>query len=146
MSKTSGSRPHRFPLLAVALLLILAMGGCSRPSDEADVPPAAVESDDGPLSDVTFVPLARDPAEVEVRQTDPAGPGPLNPGEAPQAWTRGDDQELDDLWNRCEAGDGLGCDELFDVAPIGSDYERFGLSCGNRPGVVDCQDIGAGRR
>ncbi len=44
----------------------------------------------------------------------------------------GDDPELDALWDACAAGDGAACDALFDAAPLGSDYERFGSTCGDR--------------
>ncbi len=46
--------------------------------------------------------------------------------------TYGDDPELDALWDGCAAGDGATCDQLFDAAPLGSDYERFGSTCGDR--------------
>jgi hypothetical protein len=46
--------------------------------------------------------------------------------------TYGDDPELDALWDRCDAGSGSACDELFWSSPIDSDYEDFGASCGNR--------------
>lgn len=45
---------------------------------------------------------------------------------------------LDVLWDACEDGDGGACDQLFTAAPLGSAYEQFGLSCGNRPLVIDC--------
>ncbi|MEM8926260.1 MAG: hypothetical protein AAGD35_22370 [Actinomycetota bacterium] len=70
--------------------------------------------------------------------------GPL-PGDGPTDGvptgpnTRGDDAELDELWDECEGGSGVACDRLFRLAPVGSDYERFGLSCGDRPDVLDCQ-------
>lgn len=50
----------------------------------------------------------------------------------------GDDPALDHLWTRCDAGDGVACDELWSQAPIGSAYERFGVTCGQRPAVLDC--------
>ncbi|MGF1599712.1 MAG: hypothetical protein ACFCVK_22825 [Acidimicrobiales bacterium] len=52
----------------------------------------------------------------------------------------GDDAELDELWLACEGGHGAACDQLFESAPVGSDYEQFGLTCGRRPGVIDCRD------
>jgi hypothetical protein len=39
---------------------------------------------------------------------------------------------LDTLANECYDGDGLSCDVLFEVSPIGSDYEAFGATCGGR--------------
>ncbi len=53
----------------------------------------------------------------------------------------GDDEALDLLWTECEAGEGESCDELFDVSVLGSEYEQFGLTCGNRDDVLNCQDL-----
>ncbi|MEJ5913223.1 hypothetical protein [Pseudokineococcus sp. 1T1Z-3] len=44
----------------------------------------------------------------------------------------GDDDVLDRLWDRCGEGDGVACDELYATAEPGSDYEDFGLTCGDR--------------
>lgn len=56
-------------------------------------------------------------------------------------WTRGDDPTLDQLWDACEAGSGAACDELFEASPSGSDYEEFGVSCGDRPDVLNCEEL-----
>lgn len=53
----------------------------------------------------------------------------------------GDDPVLDELWDRCEAGEGVACDELWEQAPIGSEYERFGVTCGEREEVLNCSDL-----
>ena len=53
----------------------------------------------------------------------------------------GDDPELDALWDECEAGDGAACDDLWELAPVGSEYERFGVTCGEREDVLNCADI-----
>lgn len=63
---------------------------------------------------------------------------PAGPAAEAGPFTLGDDDVLDGIWARCEVGDGKACDQLFEVAPIGSDYEWFGLSCGDRPGIIDC--------
>lgn len=55
--------------------------------------------------------------------------------------TFGDDPELDGLWADCEAGSGAACDALFDAAPLGSDYERFGATCGGRGAEPVCADV-----
>lgn len=44
----------------------------------------------------------------------------------------GDDATLDALWDACEAGDGEACDDLYWGSPIGSEYEAFGNTCGER--------------
>jgi len=55
----------------------------------------------------------------------------------------GDDEDLDILWDQCEAGTGKSCDELFMNSPISSEYEKFGLSCGRRPEVLYCDELGS---
>jgi hypothetical protein len=75
----------------------------------------------------------------------PRGPTAIGnePPTPPAPDTLGDDDRLDDrldeLWRQCDDGWGLACDRLFNQSPLGSDYERFGVSCGNRPGVLHCQ-------
>lgn len=55
--------------------------------------------------------------------------------------TLGDDPDLDELWAACEEGAGQACDRLFEQAPAGSGYETFGLTCGDRPDVLDCAEL-----
>lgn len=55
--------------------------------------------------------------------------------------TLGDDPALDALWRSCEEGSGAACDELFELAPLGSDYERFGVSCGDRDELLLCSEL-----
>lgn len=44
----------------------------------------------------------------------------------------GDDSQLDALWDACAAGDSAACDDLFVNSGFNTEYERFGLTCGNR--------------
>jgi hypothetical protein len=54
----------------------------------------------------------------------------------------GDDATLDALWDECAAGSGEACDSLFFDSPIGSMYEAFGNTCGNRPELdYDCSSL-----
>ncbi|GIG53556.1 DUF4190 domain-containing protein [Demequina activiva] len=53
------------------------------------------------------------------------------------AQTYGDNAELDALWDQCAAGDDGACDELYNASPIGSEYEEFGDTCGERGRPVD---------
>ena len=46
--------------------------------------------------------------------------------------TYGTDPELDALWDACAGGDNAACDTLYLEAPIGSEYETFGDTCGGR--------------
>lgn len=58
-----------------------------------------------------------------------------------QPFTLGDDPTLDGLWTACADGSGRSCDQLFAAAPVGSEYEEFGVSCGNRPELLHCGDL-----
>lgn len=44
----------------------------------------------------------------------------------------GDDAGLDRLWDSCAAGDALACDNLYLESPVGSRYEEYGDTCGDR--------------
>jgi hypothetical protein len=50
----------------------------------------------------------------------------------------GDDATLDALYQQCQAGFGQACDDLFAKAPVGSDYESFAVTCGNRTRELSC--------
>ncbi len=39
---------------------------------------------------------------------------------------------LDILTEECAKGIGVGCDVLYEVSPLGSDYESYGATCGGR--------------
>lgn len=58
----------------------------------------------------------------------------------------GDDHTLDLLWDQCESGNPQACDELYRDAPIGSRYETFGRTCGDRlpdsPGLECFEQLG----
>jgi hypothetical protein len=49
----------------------------------------------------------------------------------------GDDVELDALQDRCTDGFGGACDDLYFQSPAGSEYERFGATCGDRFSLDD---------
>jgi hypothetical protein len=53
----------------------------------------------------------------------------------------GDDPVLDALVTQCGAGVGQACDDLFDRAPIGSEYESFALTCGGRTTEAKCASV-----
>jgi hypothetical protein len=54
---------------------------------------------------------------------------------------RGDDPVLDGLWDQCAAGFGRACDDLFDAARLGSEYEMFGVTCGYRTSEERCAAV-----
>ncbi len=57
-----------------------------------------------------------------------------------QPYAFGDDPELDVLWTQCELGDGQACDDLWEQAPVGSEYESFGVTCGQRLDLLNCTE------
>lgn len=67
-------------------------------------------------------------------------PGDSVPGET-RPDRPGDDPALDIEYRACAAGDGPACDRLFDEAPLGSEYERFGSTCGDRTRELRCADV-----
>ena len=60
----------------------------------------------------------------------------------------GDDPFLDDLHDACTAGDMQACDDLYWQSPIGSEYEAFAATCGERSELSlfgDCaEEFGSG--
>lgn len=73
------------------------------------------------------------PREMEALAATPSGV----PGEPT---VLGDDPALDRLWFGCGAGDLVACDILYLAAPVGSEYEDQGATCGglNEPlGIND---------
>ncbi|MFC7403554.1 hypothetical protein [Georgenia alba] len=101
-------------VIGIVLAVVLDGGGGPGPAPE---PTTAAPTTPEPTSEE---PTTEEPTTDEA--TD-------DPGE-PQAY--GDDPELDALWDACEGGDGQACDELFSVAPVDSEYEEFGWTCGGR--------------
>jgi hypothetical protein len=64
--------------------------------------------------------------------------------EAGGPYTYGDDPVLDAQWDSCSTGDFSACDSLYGNSPVGSEYEAFGATCGNRTGDPvdgDCTDL-----
>lgn len=59
---------------------------------------------------------------------------PLNvfPDAVQPGFSYGDNPALDDLYDLCASGSGAACDQLYWLSPVGSDYEQFGATCGNR--------------
>ena len=56
----------------------------------------------------------------------------------------GDDTTLDALWDACTAEDWQACDDLYDQSDVGSGYEAYGDTCGNKyaAGTTDyCVDV-----
>jgi hypothetical protein len=104
-------------------------------------------ADDDPSSEASTsttsvtAPSAPDDGEPSPSVTAPLG-GPIPTFEVgSDAFTYGDDPGLDRLWDECAAGEGKACDDLYQAAPIDSEYETFGYTCGNRPNVIICTEL-----
>jgi hypothetical protein len=79
-------------------------------------------------------------ANVGAETLDP-GTVVLPEGGLPGPKKKGDDATLDALWDQCAAGFGQACDDLFDRAGIGTDYEDFGATCGHRTREDPCAAV-----
>jgi hypothetical protein len=51
---------------------------------------------------------------------------------APEAQQPGDDAGCDELYDACDGRNMLACNDLFWISVVGSEYERFGATCGDR--------------
>ena len=104
---------------------------------------ARVELERNPLSDAATDELITNCEKA--RAVIDGADGTLDPADelamTDQPVTFGDDPTLDALWTACEQGSGQSCDQLFAAAPVGSDYEEFGVSCGQRPELLHCGEL-----
>jgi hypothetical protein len=125
------SAPRRLTALLVAVSVVLGAAvtvGCSPGIDGgADEPTTSSSAapEGGPTT--TSAPLLGAPAPTFEALSD--------------AFTYGDDPGLDALWDACAAGEGKACDDLYHAAPIDSEYENFGYTCGDRPNVIICTEL-----
>lgn len=60
------------------------------------------------------------------------GSSKTNPSARAKAHSYGDNEYFDKLWEQCADADGTACDKLYWNAPDGSEYEKFGGTCGDR--------------
>ena len=51
---------------------------------------------------------------------------------------------MDDLVDECEAGDLGACDDLYAQSDVGSNYERYGRTCGGRLPASAADDVPGG--
>jgi hypothetical protein len=72
-------------------------------------------------------------------QTSPPSSAP--PDELPGPKRKGESAELDALWDACASGYGQACDSLFEQAPMASEYEEFGATCGGRTREQQCAAV-----
>jgi hypothetical protein len=68
-------------------------------------------------------------------------PIPTDETGATQPHKLGDDPHLDELYRACQAGSGPACDQLFDEAPLGSEYEELAGTCGGRTQEAECAAV-----
>jgi hypothetical protein len=80
-------------------------------------------------------------ASIGTTTSTPGPPVSALDGQVNQPMTHGSDPALDALWDQCAAGSGLACDQLFDQAPVRSEYEDFAGTCGFRTQELVCADV-----
>ncbi len=114
-------------------MLPTASSGLGQREFDLDVllPGAAPEAD-RPLIDEMFASCLDAVASLNTDEPPPRQSFEVGP------FNIGDDMYLDVLWVACDRGDGVACDSLWEESPIGSVYESFGVTCGNRPEILDC--------
>jgi hypothetical protein len=59
-------------------------------------------------------------------------PDDINVPDADEPGDLGNDERFDRLADECFDGDPSSCDDLFRESDLGSDYERYGSTCGGR--------------
>ena len=134
-------------LLAVTALVVAACGDdeaatTTQSGDNTTVTSGSTETTGGATGFIAKAEGRRDPAEarstVLSRQSRTGGGATQTGGDKETATTvvelaygdRGSDPLLDLLWDDCAAGDMGACDQLYRQAPLGSEYEAFGDTCG----------------
>lgn len=85
--------------------------------------------------------LVEDPSATAAATTPPTAGADQYPVVSPDAHRYGDDPTLDELWDRCAEGSGQACDDLYYLAPLDSEYEAFGYTCGQRDDVTLCSEL-----
>lgn len=100
----------------------------------ADSPPSSGDVATVALGEV----LASCLAAEAMANPDAQATAPVELAFANGPFTYGEDPALDALWDACDGGSGAACDRLWAEAPLDSEYEHFGVTCGNRLDVLDC--------
>jgi hypothetical protein len=69
---------------------------------------------------------------VEMMAVAPDCGVPLDTFDTQPGFSYGDNPTLDALYDECQKGIGASCDALFQQSDVGTEYETFGGTCGNR--------------
>lgn len=112
--------------------------------DDVDPDSLWPEASRSPVEELLFEETVAACSDVnELLAADDVEPDGLAFSIEPQIY--GDDPVLDQLWDSCELGVGEACDALWREAPVGSVYEKFGVTCGERFEVLNCSEELTGR-
>ena len=127
--------PRLLGALALAVLLAAACSGTPEPRTDVG-------------GQQTTPPSASDPATSEPAIVVPATPNTpdlsgvvIDCTAVEEPCERGDDPDLDVLWDACAEGDGRACDRLYYDAGFDTRYEQFGNTCGDRDVLVPCPEV-----
>lgn len=112
-------------LLAAVVGLLVANGGDDDPTAAARTTTTTARED---ADEETPGSLDVRPEEA-TPSTRPEATGAPDPSD-PQG--PGEDAALDGLYRSCQAGDYAACDQLYARSGFGTEYERFGATCGGR--------------
>ena len=79
---------------------------------------------------------------AEILDSRPSFPDPA-PSISSSPSNYGDDDDLDVLWDDCADGDYGSCEDLYYESDVGTQYEDFGWTCGDRTTGGMCADADA---
>lgn len=139
-SSGGGAGVNRIPWIVAAVVVAFLLGGVAVAAGRGGDGDSAVdrtEQDDRDGTDAdsraadSTAAGSVDDADEQRRGEEKTGErtGAPDPGD-PQ--DHGDDATLDALWDACATGDHRACDELFLESGFGTEYEKFGETCGGR--------------
>lgn len=126
LRRSSAGRRTRRLVRVASVLLVAGMTGCASDGDEI--------ADTTETTSTTTTSTTTSTTTTSTTSTT----APTTTTAEVEPWTYGDDPTMDALWDRCEAGDAAACDELYQVSPVGSEYETFGFTCGGRTDGGGC--------
>jgi hypothetical protein len=146
---SGGSKKGLLIGIAAALVAVALIVAAVASSDDDDGDTAAAVSSttttEQPTTSYTYRTTTSTTAPATTATTAPATTLPTTATTAPTTTTTrrstattrsprtfGDDPQLDALYTGCGQGDMAKCDALYRQAPSGSDYQRFGDTCGDR--------------
>lgn len=123
---------NRLARLGVIAALVAGCTGTPEPRTTASNGPSPSASPSPAPHDAAPSPLESLPGPPDLSGTT------IDCDTVEEPCDRGDDPDLDRLWDACAAGAGGACDRLYYDSGFDTRYEQFGNTCGDRGLVVPC--------